>query len=254
MGMQGMGMQQQGPQPEMPQHDTSETIHISSLALLKMMKHCKAGVPFEVMGLMLGQVIDDYTIHVVDVFSMPQMGTTVSVEATDPVYTLNMVEMLKQVGRSETKVGWYHSHPGFGCWLSGVDVQTAQSHEQEGPRSVSVVVDPVQSVRGKVVIDAFRTIEPNFMRMGMDPRQITANVGHIKPPNKSAAIHGLGRLYYSMPIAYRKNEFEQKMLGNLNKRGWTNHLKMDDFCDHHAENIKKLKEYSKLTEQYNKWI
>ena len=37
MGMQGMGMQQQGPQPEMPQHDTSETIHISSLALLKMM-------------------------------------------------------------------------------------------------------------------------------------------------------------------------------------------------------------------------
>ena len=21
-------------------------------------------------------------------------------------------------------VGWYHSHPGFGCWLSGVDVGT----------------------------------------------------------------------------------------------------------------------------------
>jgi 26S proteasome regulatory subunit N11 len=23
-------------------------------------------------------------------------------------------------------VGWYHSHPGFGCWLSSVDVQTQQ--------------------------------------------------------------------------------------------------------------------------------
>lgn len=23
-------------------------------------------------------------------------------------------------------VGWYHSHPGFGCWLSGVDVNTQQ--------------------------------------------------------------------------------------------------------------------------------
>lgn len=34
--------------------DTSEQIYISSLALLKMLKHCRAGVPLEVMGLMLG--------------------------------------------------------------------------------------------------------------------------------------------------------------------------------------------------------
>jgi 26S proteasome regulatory subunit N11 len=51
-----------------------------------MLKHCRAGVPFEVMGLMVGEVIDDYTITVIDVFSMPQMGTTVSVEAVDAVY------------------------------------------------------------------------------------------------------------------------------------------------------------------------
>jgi 26S proteasome regulatory subunit N11 len=38
----------------MPQNDTGEQIYISSLALLKMMKHCTAGVPFEVMGLMVG--------------------------------------------------------------------------------------------------------------------------------------------------------------------------------------------------------
>lgn len=29
----------------------------------------------EVMGLMLGEFIDDYTVRVVDVFSMPQSGT-----------------------------------------------------------------------------------------------------------------------------------------------------------------------------------
>jgi 26S proteasome regulatory subunit N11 len=28
--------------------------------------------------------------------------------------------------RAEIVVGWYHSHPGFGCWLSSVDVQTQQ--------------------------------------------------------------------------------------------------------------------------------
>ena len=87
MQMQGMGGGA-APQPgqEVPQNDTGEQIYISSLSLLKMLKHCRAGVPFEVMGLMVGEIHDDYTITVVDVFSMPQMGTTVSVEAVDPVY------------------------------------------------------------------------------------------------------------------------------------------------------------------------
>jgi len=39
----------------------------------------RAGVPMEVMGLMLGQFVDDYTINCVDVFAMPQSGTGVSV-------------------------------------------------------------------------------------------------------------------------------------------------------------------------------
>ena len=30
------------------------------------------------------------------------------------------------VHRPEMVVGWYHSHPGFGCWLSGVDINTQQ--------------------------------------------------------------------------------------------------------------------------------
>jgi 26S proteasome regulatory subunit N11 len=40
----------------------------------------------EVMGLMLGEFVDDYTVNVVDVFCMPQSGTSVSVEAVDPVF------------------------------------------------------------------------------------------------------------------------------------------------------------------------
>lgn len=40
----------------------------------------------EVMGLMLGEFIDQYTVRCVDVFAMPQSGSSVSVEAVDPVY------------------------------------------------------------------------------------------------------------------------------------------------------------------------
>ena len=66
--------------------DTSEQIFISSLALLKMLKHGRAGVPLEVMGLMLGEFVDDYTIKVVDVFAFPCSADAVSVESVDPVY------------------------------------------------------------------------------------------------------------------------------------------------------------------------
>jgi 26S proteasome regulatory subunit N11 len=49
-----------------PSPDCAEK-HVSSLALLKMLKHGRAGVPMEVMGLMLGQFVDDYAINCVDV-------------------------------------------------------------------------------------------------------------------------------------------------------------------------------------------
>jgi hypothetical protein len=79
--------------------DNSETVHISSLALLKMLRHGRAGVPMEVMGLMLGEFVDDFTVRVVDVFAMPQSGTGVSVEAVDPVFQMKMMDMLRQTGR-----------------------------------------------------------------------------------------------------------------------------------------------------------
>lgn len=59
----------------------------------------RAGVPMEVMGLMLGEFVDEYTVRVVDVFAMPQSGTGVSVEAVDHVFQTKMLDMLKQTGR-----------------------------------------------------------------------------------------------------------------------------------------------------------
>lgn len=143
--LQARSMGGEGPAADHEQVDTAEQVYISSLALLKMLKHgellhfhssgrtlhnrrplvkpyrfrigpkevdcCwadssldtahagRAGVPLEVMGLMLGEFLDSYTVKVVDVFAMPQSGTGVSVEAVDPVYQTKMLDMLKQVGR-----------------------------------------------------------------------------------------------------------------------------------------------------------
>lgn len=245
------GGQGGGPPGDTPQVDTAEQIYISSLALLKMLKHGRAGVPMEVMGLMLGEFVDDYTVRVVDVFAMPQSGTGVSVEAVDPVFQTKMLDMLKQVGRPEMVVGWYHSHPGFGCWLSGVDINTQQSFEALNQRAVAVVVDPVQSVKGKVVIDAFRLISPQTMMLGQEPRQTTSNLGALNKPSIQALIHGLNRHYYSIGINYRKNELEELMLLNLSKKTWTEGLLLQDFEGHASSNDKVVGEMKELVSRYD---
>jgi 26S proteasome regulatory subunit N11 len=208
----------------------------------------------EVMGLMLGQFVDDYTVKVVDVFAMPQSGTGVSVEAVDPVFQTKMLEMLKQTGREEMVVGWYHSHPGFGCWLSGVDINTQQAFEALNPRLVSVVIDPVQSVKGKVVIDAFRLINPQTIMLGQEPRQTTSNLGHLNKPSIQALIHGLNRHYYSINISYRKNELEEKMLLNLNKNKWSEGLRLKNFGEHGDANEKVVLELKELADRYEKAV
>ncbi|KAI9783203.1 MAG: multicatalytic endopeptidase [Geoglossum umbratile] len=234
--------------------DNSETIYISSLALLKMLRHGRAGVPMEVMGLMLGEFVDDYTVRVVDVFAMPQSGTGVSVEAVDPVFQTKMMDMLRQTGRPDPVVGWYHSHPGFGCWLSSVDINTQQSFERLTPRAVAVVIDPIQSVKGKVVIDAFRLINPQTAILGQEPRQTTSNLGHLNKPSIQALIHGLNRHYYSIGINYRKTGLEENMLMNLHKHVWTEALQMDDFREEGSKNVERLKRLVGLAEGYEKRV
>ena len=84
-------------------------------------------------------------------------------------------------------VGWYHSHPGFGCWLSMTDMQTQKSFEQIGARSIALVIDPVQSVAGKLVIDCFRNIPMQDIAFNRDPRISTANTYWTKAkPNREA--------------------------------------------------------------------
>lgn len=183
---------------------------------------------------MLGEFVDDYTVNVIDVFAMPQSGTVSAFElfriilgrfcrSGRPSFSS------KDVGHAEANrtagngrwmviglhsfgmIFRYHSHPGFGCWLSGVDINTQQSFEALSERAVAVVVDPIQSVKGKVVIDAFRTINPQTIALNQEPRQTTSNIGHLQKPSIQALIHGLNRHYYSIPIAYRTHQLEQKV-------------------------------------------
>ena len=119
---------------------------------------------------------------------------------------------------------------GFGTWMSGVDINTQQSFEALNPRAVAVVVDPVQSVKGKVVLEAFRLINPQMAMMGKEPRQHTGNIGFMQKPSRFAIVQGLNRHYYQVCVAYKKNDMEMRMLSNLHQKHWSKGLSTGKFC------------------------
>ena len=132
---------------------------VSALALLKMVIHARSGGNLEIMGLLLGKV-DGQTMIVMDSFALPVEGTETRVNAHVEAYEymVTYIANAKQVGRLENVIGWYHSHPGYGCWLSGIDVSTQMLNQQFQEPWLAIVVDPTRTISsGKVNLGAFRT-------------------------------------------------------------------------------------------------
>jgi len=54
----------------------------------------------------------------------------------------------------ENVLGWYHSHPGYGCWLSGIDVGTQMTNQQYQEPFVAIVVSELVFVCDRIYISS----------------------------------------------------------------------------------------------------
>ena len=144
-------------------------VKISALALVKMVMHARSGGSLEIMGLMLGKIDPDDsrgpTMIVMDVFALPVEGTETRVNAQADAYEymVEFISVARESGRLENVLGWYHSHPGYGCWLSGIDVSTQMLNQQYQEPWLAIVIDPHKTAAtGKVDIGAFRTYPQGY--------------------------------------------------------------------------------------------
>ncbi|MCG7845318.1 MAG: Mov34/MPN/PAD-1 family protein [Methanomassiliicoccales archaeon] len=99
----------------------------------------------EVMGFLLGEVFThqgrEYTV-VRDVATTDLEATSVSVRF-DPDGFESLFASLECTRFRYVLVGWYHSHPGHGCFLSSTDIAT-QKGMFDRPYHTALVVDPVR--------------------------------------------------------------------------------------------------------------
>ncbi|MFX1535408.1 MAG: hypothetical protein ACFFDI_14375, partial [Promethearchaeota archaeon] len=113
----------------------------------------------EIIGLMTGYIRHEGTplerIVVEDAFPIGY-GKAITVEIKD--YNA-VTRILKDKKPGSFVVGWYHSHPGYGLFLSGRDVATQQRYQKLWKHSIALVLDPTLISNSHYGFEIFRLSE-----------------------------------------------------------------------------------------------
>ncbi|KAJ2979648.1 hypothetical protein NUW58_g7150 [Xylaria curta] len=190
-----------------------------------------------VMGLMQGYTDGD-TIIVTDAFGLPVEGTETRVNAQDDAneYMIQYLQLSRDQGsREENAIGWYHSHPGYGCWLSGIDVGTEQMQQKFNDPFVAVVIDPDRTISaGRVEIGAFRTFPEGFEAAVSKPSstQVANGSGDLDNSSMTASVPLVkaedfgahASKYYALEVSHFKSTLDTHLLELLWSKYWVQTL------------------------------
>lgn len=232
-----------------PHYFTS--VRISAVALLKMVMHARSGGSLEVMGLMQGSIAGS-TFVVTDAFRLPVEGTETRVNAQDEAneYMVQYLQRAREAGQLENAVGWYHSHPGYGCWLSGIDVSTEMAQQTYSDPFLAVVIDPDRTVSaGKVEIGAFRTFPEGYAKdkakSGGDGDGFqTIPLGKIEDFGAHASQ------YYSLEVSHFKSTLDAKLLEALWNKYWVGTLSASPLFSNREYGTKQIRDLAhKITQE-----
>ncbi len=145
---------------------------ISNEILERVMLQAKENPDREVIGVLIGRM-DDGVLSVEDAVT----GEMESEATRATMSTETIAKIADDILNKKIKgnvVGWYHSHPGLGVYMSEIDVATQAKLQQFSPYIVALVVDPSKDEVG------FYTLDPLTMRSILIGEEYT----HIYNPDE----------------------------------------------------------------------
>ena len=222
-----------------------KNVRISAVALIKMVTHARSGGRLEVMGLMQGYTSGD-TFVVTDAFRLPVEGTETRVNAQDEAntYLIDYLQKSRDAEQLENVVGWYHSHPGYGCWLSGIDVATQHTQQMFQEPFMAVVIDPDRTVSAsKVEIGAFRTYPE-----GYKPETGSSNDVAI-PLAKAEDFGAHADRYYSLDVSHFKSGLDGQLLEALWNKYWIGTLSSNPLLTNRDYGTQQIEDLAKKITQ-----
>ncbi|MFX1515243.1 MAG: Mov34/MPN/PAD-1 family protein [Promethearchaeota archaeon] len=110
----------------------------------------------ECIGLVLGRFSED-EILVTDIVPIGS-GTAVFVDITDYEKVFSLISP-SRINHGEVIVGWAHTHPGLGLFLSSTDIHTQQMYQQMHPKAFALVLDPTKISPGFSGFNIYRLNE-----------------------------------------------------------------------------------------------
>lgn len=226
-------------------------VKVSALALLKMVMHARSGGDLEVMGMLQGKVDGD-TFIIVDTFALPVEGTETRVNAQEEAYEylVSYPETAQKFGRFEKVVGWYHSHPGYGCWLSGIDCDTQMNNQKYMEPWLAIVVDPHRTMSaGKVEIGAFRTYPDDYKPPDAAPSEYQPIPLH---KIEDFGVHS--DRYYSLDVSYFKTSLDAQIINLLWNKYWANTVSASPLLANRAFMGGQLTDIASKLEKAAEWV
>ena len=215
-----------------------------------MVMHARSGGSIEVMGLMQGKISGD-TFIVTDAFRLPVEGTETRVNASEQAneYIVQFLTSSRENGRAENAIGWYHSHPGYGCWLSGIDVDTQLTQQMYSDPFLAVVIDPDRTISaGKVEIGAFRTFPKDYQ-----PIAISGGDGYQTIPLSKVEDFGAhASRYYSLEISHFKSTLDTHLLELLWNKYWVSTLSQSPLSTNREYGSKQMLDLGEKIRQAEK--
>ena len=147
-----------------------DSVNIELEAIQKMLLHVYEFGNFddpikkwkEVYGLLIGK-IDNGKLTIMNAAPITH-GTSRGVEfkKKDYVYAAKINDMLINDGKGEFFVGWYHSHPAIGLFLSQVDLVNQLGYQMVNQVAVAIVFDHCLLIENKIPFQVFRLDATDF--------------------------------------------------------------------------------------------
>jgi proteasome lid subunit RPN8/RPN11 len=120
-------------------------------------KHCFSETQVEVGGFLVGTIDGGRTNISAALPSLKAVSTQVNLTITHEAWSDALSDVEENYPGMKI-IGWYHSHPGFGLFLSEYD-SFIQENFFVDPNHVALVVDPLEGSLGWFVVRDSKTIE-----------------------------------------------------------------------------------------------
>jgi proteasome lid subunit RPN8/RPN11 len=122
-------------------------VYFRKPALDSALAHAKSGAQQgnETLGLLVGRFCRSRGrpwVLVEGYATARNASSPVSVRFSESSFGELSSRLFAAVGARQVVVGWLHSHPGLGCFLSHTDISTQQRYFDH-PQSIAAVVDPL---------------------------------------------------------------------------------------------------------------